>query len=47
VLAEKLHMTVGELQERMTPEELLLWSFYLENQHEQQEAARRKANRRR
>jgi len=40
-------MTVGELQERMTPEELTLWTMYLENQYEQAEAARRKASRRR
>lgn len=46
-MAEKLHMTVSELQERMTPEELTLWGLYLEHRQEQEEKARVKAARRR
>lgn len=40
-------MTVTELQERMTPEELTLWDAYLSHQHEEQEKARVRAMRRR
>jgi hypothetical protein len=47
MLAERLHMTVGDLQERMTPEELMLWSGYLDYQRELQEQASRRAARRR
>jgi hypothetical protein len=46
-MAEKLHMTLGELQQRMTPEELTLWSLYLEEQAERAEEARKRAARRR
>jgi hypothetical protein len=47
LLAEKLGRTVGDLLERMTPEELILWSGYLERQHEQRLKAERRAQRRR
>jgi hypothetical protein len=47
MLAERLHMTVGDLQERMTPEELSLWAGYLDYQHELQVEAQKKAQRRR
>jgi len=47
MLAERLHMTVGDLQERMTPEELSLWAGYLDYQHELQVEAQRKVQRRR
>lgn len=40
-------MTVGELQERMTPEELTLWSAYLSHRAEEREKAERRASRRR
>jgi len=40
-------MTVSELMERMTPEELVLWSGYLSHQRELQEEANRRAMRRR
>jgi hypothetical protein len=46
-LAEKLHMTVSEIQERMTPEELTMWSLYLDYQHERQMEAQKRAARRR
>jgi len=46
-LAEKLHMTVSDLLERMTPEELVLWSGYLGHQAALQDEAQRKAARRR
>lgn len=46
-MAEKLHMTVSELLERMTPEELVLWGAYLNHNAEEAEKARVKAARRR
>ena len=46
-MAEKLHMTLGDLQTRMTPEELVLWSMHLAYQNEKQEEARTRAMRRR
>jgi hypothetical protein len=38
---------VGDLQERMTPEELWLWSGYYGWRAEEQEKAERRAQRRR
>jgi hypothetical protein len=40
-------MTVRDLQERMTPEELCLWSGYYSYQAEREEEARKRAARRR
>lgn len=47
IVAEKLCMSVAELQERMTPEELIGWSTYMQIRHEQEQEAMRKAKRRR
>lgn len=46
-LAEKLRMTVRDLQERMTREELLLWAGYLINKRDVEEQAQRRAAMRR
>ena len=40
-------MTVSDLLERMTPEELMLWSGYLGHQAALQDEAQRRAARRR
>jgi hypothetical protein len=40
-------MTVSDLLERMTPEELVLWQMFLVVQHEEHEKAMRNAARRR
>jgi len=40
-------MTVSDLMERMTPEELVLWSGHLSHQAALQDEAQRKAARRR
>jgi hypothetical protein len=45
-LAERLHMTVSELQQKMTPEEMLLWTGYLGYQLEQQQEMERRSRRR-
>ena len=47
IVAEKLGYTLTELQERTTPEEMLLWSAFYELRHEQEKAALEKARRRR
>ena len=47
IVAEKLGMCVSELQERMTLEELMGWSCYLEIKHDHEQAAMEKARRRR
>lgn len=47
MVAEKLCMSVAELQERMTLEELMGWSAYMQIKHEQEQEAMRKAQRRR
>ena len=47
IVAEKLGMCVSELQERMTLEELMGWSCYLEIKHDHEQAAMEKAKRRR
>ncbi len=46
-LATQLHMTLGDLRERITDEELLLWSAYYELEHKEKQAAQRKAMSRR
>ena len=40
-------MTLGDLRERVTDEELVLWSAYYELHNKEQEEAQRKALRRR
>lgn len=40
-------MTLGDLRERVTDEELVLWSAYYEVLNKEQEEAQRKALRRR
>jgi hypothetical protein len=40
-------MTLGDLRERITDEELFLWSAYYELERKDQEAAQRKAMSRR
>ena len=40
-------MTLGELRERITDEELMLWSSYYELLNKEREEAQRKALRRR
>jgi hypothetical protein len=45
IVAEKLGMCVSELQERMTFEELIGWSCYLEIKYDQEKAAMEKARR--
>ena len=45
-VAEKLCMGVAELQERMTYEELIGWSVYLEIRNDHEKAAMEKAKRR-
>lgn len=47
VVAEKLGLTLSELTERMTPEELWLWSLFYEIRHEEEQASMEKARRRR
>lgn len=47
VLAERLGMTVAEIQQKMTAEELVGWAAFMEMQRLQQEAADRRAARRR
>jgi hypothetical protein len=39
-------MTLVELQERMTPHELWLWSVFYEYRHQEEQAAMKKARRR-
>ena len=46
-LASELHMTLGDLRERITDEELVLWSAYYELLNKEREAAQRKAMSRR
>ena len=47
VVAEKLGYTLTELQERMTLEELWLWSVFYEIRSEEEKAAMEKAKRHR
>ena len=47
IVAEKLSMTLSELGERMTPDEILLWSAFYQLREEEEKAAMDKAKRRR
>ena len=47
LVAEKLGMTLSELGERMTEEELVLWSAFYQFRNEEEKAAIDKARRRR
>ena len=47
VVAEKLGYTLSELAERITVEELLLWSAFYALRSDQEKAAYEKAQRRR
>ena len=47
VVAEKLGYTLQELMERVTVEELQLWSAFYEIRHEQEQKSMEKARRRR
>ena len=42
-LAQELHMTLGDLRERITDEEMELWSAYFHLRNKQQEEQQRKA----
>ena len=44
-VAKSLGMTLGALQQQMTPEELNLWVLYFEHERDQQEKAMKKASR--
>lgn len=46
-LARELKMTLGELQEKMTPAELQLWIAYINLTNKKEEDARKKAQQRR
>lgn len=46
-VARELHMTVQQLRQNMTVEELCGWSVYLQLVNEQQEEAMRRARQRR
>ena len=45
VVAEKLSLTLSELREKITHEELWLWHAFFNLQHQQQEEAMKKAKR--
>ena len=45
MVAEKLGYTLLELQERMTPEELWIWSAFLELRHQKEQASLNSARR--
>lgn len=47
VVAEKLGMGLCELQQKLTYEELVLWSLFYEIRAEEEKAAMEKAKRRR
>ena len=47
IVAEKLGMTLSELGERMTPDEILLWSAFYQLREEEEKSAMDKAKRRR
>ncbi len=47
IVAEKLGYTLAELQERITVEELELWSVFYDLRNEEEKAAMEKARRRR
>lgn len=45
IVAEKLGYTLQELGDRITPEELMLWSAFYQIRQEEEEKAMRKARR--
>ena len=47
VVAEKLGLTLAELAERMTVEELQLWALFYEIRHEDEQKSMEEARRRR
>ena len=47
IVAEKLGMTLTELGQRMTEEELVLWSVFYQLRSEEEKASIEKAKRRR
>ena len=47
IVAEKLGYTLAELQERITIDELYLWSAFYDYRNEEEKAAIEKARRRR
>jgi hypothetical protein len=47
VVAEKLGYTLAELQERMTPEELMGWGAFLDYKNDREREAMEKSRRRR
>jgi len=44
-IAKELHMSLGELREKMTPEELHLWHAFIVLQRQEENEATRRANR--
>ena len=46
-VAKELHLTLGELRAKMTPEELVIWLGYFTMLGEDREKAMQKAQRRR
>jgi hypothetical protein len=44
-IAKELHMSLGDLREKMTIEELHLWHAYIVLQRQEQQEATRRANR--
>jgi len=47
IVAKELNLTLVQLREAMTPQELWLWHAFLELQHDEQKKAMDKAKRRR
>jgi len=47
VIAKELGMTLVQLREAMTPEELWVWAAFFQLRHEEEQAAAEKARRRR
>ena len=47
VVAEKLGYTLTELQAKMTPEELYLWSLFYQHRSEEEQKVMNKAQRKR
>ena len=46
-MAKELHMTLGQLRDAMTPEELWLWHGFFQLQRDEEQKAMEKAQRRR
>jgi hypothetical protein len=47
LVAEKLGYTLGEIQERLTPQELAIWSAFYTLRKQEEDAAMEKAKKRR